>query len=64
MFRPFFNLLGTVILAWLTPELRVSTERITGDLKMVHLWDYCLLEILNLTPKGDHLSVAQAFCDP
>ena len=21
-------------------------------------------EILNLTPKGDHLGVAQAFCDP
>ena len=24
----------------------------------------CSLEILNLTPKGDHLGVAQAFCDP
>ena len=24
----------------------------------------CLSEILNLTPKGDHLGVAQAFCDP
>ena len=23
-----------------------------------------LVEILNLTPKGDHLGVAQAFCDP
>ena len=23
-----------------------------------------LAEILNLTPKGDHLGVAQAFCDP
>ena len=22
------------------------------------------LEILNLTPKGEHLGVAQAFCDP
>ena len=24
----------------------------------------CSSEILNLTPKGDHLGVAQAFCDP
>ena len=24
----------------------------------------CLSEILNLTPKGDHLGMAQAFCDP
>ena len=24
----------------------------------------CSLEILNLTPKGDHLGMAQAFCDP
>ena len=24
----------------------------------------CWSEILNLTPKGDHLGVAQAFCDP
>ena len=23
-----------------------------------------LSEILNLTPKGDHMGVAQAFCDP
>ena len=23
-----------------------------------------LVGILNLTPKGDHLGVAQAFCDP
>ena len=23
-----------------------------------------LVENLNLTPKGDHLGVAQAFCDP
>ena len=23
----------------------------------------CLSEIFNLTPKGDHLGVAQAFCD-
>ena len=23
----------------------------------------CSLEILNLTPKGDHLGVAQVFCD-
>ena len=23
----------------------------------------CSSEILNLTPKGDHLGVAQAFCD-
>ena len=24
----------------------------------------CSSEILNLTPKGDHLGVVQAFCDP
>ena len=24
----------------------------------------CSSEIWNLTPKGDHLGVAQAFCDP
>ena len=24
----------------------------------------CSSEILNLTPKGDHLGMAQAFCDP
>ena len=24
----------------------------------------CSSEILNLTPKGDYLGVAQAFCDP
>ena len=24
----------------------------------------CSSEILNLTPKGDHLGAAQAFCDP
>ena len=24
----------------------------------------CSSEILNLTPKGDHLGVAQAFCGP
>ena len=24
----------------------------------------CSSEILNLTPKGDHLGVAQAICDP
>ena len=24
----------------------------------------CSSEILNLTPKGEHLGVAQAFCDP
>ena len=24
----------------------------------------CSSEILNLTPKGDHLGVAQGFCDP
>ena len=24
----------------------------------------CSSEILNLTPKGDHLGVSQAFCDP
>ena len=24
----------------------------------------CSSEILNLTPKGDHLGVAQAVCDP
>ena len=24
----------------------------------------CSLEILNLIPKGDHLGMAQAFCDP
>ena len=24
----------------------------------------CSSEILNLAPKGDHLGVAQAFCDP
>ena len=24
----------------------------------------CSSKILNLTPKGDHLGVAQAFCDP
>ena len=24
----------------------------------------CSSEILNLVPKGDHLGVAQAFCDP
>ena len=24
----------------------------------------CSSELLNLTPKGDHLGVAQAFCDP
>ena len=24
----------------------------------------CSSEILNLTPKGDHVGVAQAFCDP
>ena len=24
----------------------------------------CSSEILNLTAKGDHLGVAQAFCDP
>ena len=24
----------------------------------------CSSEILNLTPKGDHLGVAHAFCDP
>ena len=24
----------------------------------------CSSDILNLTPKGDHLGVAQAFCDP
>ena len=24
----------------------------------------CLSEILNFTPKGDHLDMAQAFCEP
>ena len=29
-----------------------------------HMKRGCSSEILNLTPKGDHLGVAQAFCDP
>ena len=34
--------------------------------RAVPIWNRrgCSSEILNLTPKGDHLGVAQAFCDP
>ena len=46
-----------VTAAWFTPcPGRGSTP----------IWNRrgCSLEILNLTPKGDHLGVARAFCDP
>ena len=37
-----------------------------GGVEGTPIWNRrgCSSEILNLTPKGDHLGVAQAFCDP
>ena len=37
--RAFSALFGLVSMALLTPEPRVPKERISSDLKMVHLWD-------------------------
>ena len=37
--RAFSALFGLVSMALLTPEPRVPTERISRDVKMVHLWD-------------------------
>ena len=34
-----------------------------GGAPIWNRWD-ARREILNLTPKGEHLGVAQAFCDP
>ena len=35
-----------------------------GGVTPIWNWRGCSSEILNLTHKGDHLGVAQAFCDP
>ena len=35
----------------------------TGGTPIWNRWG-CSTEILNLTPKGDHLGMAKAFCDP
>ena len=41
-------------------------ERMRADARGSPIWNRpgCSSEILNLTPKGDHLGVAQGFCDP
>ena len=45
---------------------RASTGVLGGGGGWTPIWNRrrCSSEILNLTPKGDHLGVAQAFCDP
>ena len=43
-----------------------SVNLVPGGGGVTPIWNGrgCSSEILNLTPKGDHLGVAQAFCDP
>ena len=57
---------GRILKAWLIQSATSRTWGWAPGGGGTPIWNRreCSSEILNLTPKGDHLGVAQAFCDP
>ena len=56
----------TAVIIVISVHLNLSTEATLLVCGRTPIWNRrgCSSEILNLTLKGDHLGVAQAFCDP